>query len=44
MGGKTICCSWKNLFKAVGPISAAYIHVQYVKIVSLSSGGVEVEE
>ncbi len=34
----------KNLFDTVGKIQSAYMHAQYVKIVNLSSAGVEVEE
>ncbi len=43
-GGKTIYAFFKHLCSTIGPISNAYMHVQYVKIVSLSSTGVEVVE
>ena len=42
-GGKTIYAFFQELFTTYG-ITAAYMHVQYVKIVNLSSAGVEVEE
>ena len=42
-GGRTIYAFFQNLFTKHG-ITSAYMHVQYVKIVNLSSAGVEVEE
>ena len=42
-GGKTIYAFFQELVTTYG-ITAAYMHVQYVKIVNLSSAGVEVEE
>ena len=42
-GGKTIYAFFQQMFNTHG-ITSAYMHVQYVKIVNLSSAGVEVEE
>ena len=41
--GQTIYAFFQNMSLNF-PIKAAYMHVQYVKIVSLSSGGTVVEE
>ena len=43
LGGRTIYAFFQELFTTYG-ITAAYMHVQYVKIINLSSAGVEVEE
>ena len=42
-GGKTIYAFFQQMFTKHG-ITSADMHVQYVKIVNLSSAGVEVEE
>ena len=45
-GGVAIYAFFRNMFagKSDAKINAAYIHTNYVKIVSTSAAGIEVEE